>query len=190
MQQARCRSLIFDRWPRYASQRPWTVLLGVLLIIVTLFVVSSVAGGSHKDNFTIPGTDSQDAFDLISERFEGLGAGDVATVVIKADSDLEDPETRDAVAEIVEQFGALPGVAEGGVASPYDVPGSVSENGAIAKFDVSYLATAFEIDAEHIEALFELREEVSRDGLQVEPGGAVATVAGQEPRLPRRSSEY
>ena len=181
MQQARRRSLIFDRWPRYASRRPWTVMLGVLLIIGTLFIVSNVAGGSYNDNFTIPGTESQDAFDLLSERFEGLGGGDVATVVIKADAGLEDPETRAAVAKLVEQFGALPGVAEGGVVSPYDAPGSLSSNGTIAKFDVSYVAPAFEIKVEHTDALFELRDEVSRDGLQVELGGAVATSAGQEP---------
>ena len=181
MQQARTPSLIFDRWPRYASRRPWTVVLGVVLIIATLFVASEIADGSYNNNFTIPGTESQDAFDLVSERFEGLGGGDVATVVIKADAGFEDPETRAAVAELVERFGALPGVAEGGVVSPYDVPGSLSQDGKIAKFDVSYVAPAFEIDVEHIDALFELRDEVSRDGLQVELGGAVATVAGQEP---------
>ena len=124
--------MIFDRWPRYASRRPWTVMLGVALIIATLFVASEVADGSYKNNFTIPGTQSQDAFDLVSERFEGLGGGDVATVVIKADAGFEDPETRTAVAELVERFGALPGVAEGGVVSPYEAPGSISRSGTIA----------------------------------------------------------
>ena len=38
MEQARSRSLIFERWPRYASRRPWTVMLGVLLVIVTLVI--------------------------------------------------------------------------------------------------------------------------------------------------------
>ena len=181
MQKARRPSLLFDRWPRYASRRPWTVMLGVVLVIAMLFVASEVADGSDNNNFTIPGTESQDAFDLVSERFEGLGGGDVATVVIKADAGFEDPETRAAVAGLVERFGALPGVAEGGVVSPYDVPGSLSQNGTIAKFDVSYVEPAFEIDAEDIEALFELRDEVSRDGFQVELAGAVATSAGQEP---------
>ena len=181
MQQDRSRSLIFDRWPRYASRRPWFVVLGVVLVIATLFVASEIADGSYSDNFTIPGTESQDAFDLVSERFQGLGAGDVATVVIKADAGFADPGTQAAVAELVERFGALPGVAQGGVVSPYDVPGSLARNGTIAKFDVAYVATAFEVDEAHIDALFELRDEVTRDGFRVELGGTVATIAGQEP---------
>ena len=101
--------------------------------------------------------------------------------MIKADAGFDEPNTRAAVAEVVEQFGALPGVAEGGVSSPYDVQGSLSRDGTIAKFDVSYEETAFSIDIEHVDALFELRDEVTRDGFQVELAGAVATSAQQEP---------
>ena len=172
-------SLLFDRWPRYASRKPWTVVAGVVLIIAILIAGNIVAGGEYRDSFSIPGTDSQEAFDLLVERFPQR-SGDAATVVIKAEAGLTDPATEAEVRELVERFAALPGVAPDGAVAPYDVPGSISPDGTIARFDVSYVSPAFEVETTAIEALFELREEASRDGFQVELGGAVTSIGEQE----------
>ena len=110
------QSLLFDRWPRYASRKPWTVVLGVAIVIAILFGGSYVAGGEYRDSFTIPGAESQEAFDILAERFPAR-AGDAATVVLKAD-DLRDPVTQEQVEALVERFAALPGVAKNGVISP------------------------------------------------------------------------
>ena len=173
------KSLLFDRWPRYASRRPWTVVVGVIAIIAILAIASNVAGGTYNDNFSIPGTDSQKAFDILSDRFPQR-AGDSATVVIKAESGLMDPETEAEVRALVGEFAALPGVAPDGATAPYDLPGAISRDETIARFDVTYIVPAFEVDPAHVEALFELREELSRDGLQVELGGAVTSIGEQE----------
>jgi len=181
MKKARKPSLIFDRWPRYASRRPWTVVLGALLLIVMLIVGAQVAGGEYKDTFEIPGTESQDAFDLLAERFQGLGGGDAATVVLKVEAGFDTPASKEAVAVIVTKFAALPGVAPGGVVSPYDAPGSISQDDTIARFDANYVAPAFSMETEHLDALFALRDDVTSDAIQVELAGAVATAAQEEP---------
>ena len=170
-------SLLFDRWPRYASRKPWLVVAGVVAIIAILAVGSNVAGGAYNDNFSIPGTDSQKAFDILSERFPQR-AGDAATVVVKVEAGLDAVETE--VREMVAEFAALPGVAEDGAQAPYDVPGSISQDGTIARFDVTYTLPAFEVDPAHVEELFALRDELSTNAIQVELGGAVTSIGEQE----------
>jgi RND superfamily putative drug exporter len=153
-------SFLFDRWPRYASRKPWTVVVGVIAVIIILAIGSNVAGGSYSDNFSIPGTDSPKAFDILAERFPQR-AGDAATVVIKAESGLTAPETEAEVRALVDKFAALPGVAPDGVTAPYDLPGAISSDETIARFDVTYVKPAFEVDPLHVEELFALREELS-----------------------------
>ena len=181
MDQSSRRSPIFDRWPRYASRKPWTVVAGVVLIIVVLAIAARIANGSYSDDFSIPGTESQKAFDLLDQRFQGLGAGDSATVVMKAPDGFEDTAVKARVADIVDAFKGLPGVAAQGVASPYDVPGSISQSGTIAKFDVPYTQPVFDIPAENINALLDLRQALSNDLVQVELGGTVASAEQPEP---------
>ncbi|MCZ6805610.1 MAG: MMPL family transporter [Deltaproteobacteria bacterium] len=183
MQSTQRSSLLFDRWPRYAARKPWTVVISALLIIVALGVTSSVAGGEYNDNFSIPNTESQDAFDLLSERFQGFGGGDAATVVLKAEAGFDDPEVEAAVAELVAEFNALPGVVLDNAVSPYDADGSISEDRTIARFDVNYLEPAFSISVEDREALLELRDEVTSDAIQVELGGSVPNTQQEEQGL-------
>jgi RND superfamily putative drug exporter len=156
-------------------------MVGTVLLIATLIIGAQVVGGEYKDTFEIPGTESQAAFDLLSERFQGLGGGDAATIVLKAEAGFDAPETKILVADIVAKFAALPGVAEGGVVSPYDAPGSISQDGTIARFDANYTVPAFSVLTEDLDALFALRDEVSDGPIRVELAGAVATAVQEEP---------
>ncbi len=171
------RSLLFDRWPRFAARHPWRVIAGAIVIILALAFSSNIFGGNYVNSFTIPGAESQRAFELLSERFPQQ-AGDTATVVIKADAGIEASETQDEIAELVASLSDLPHVVQ--VSAPDPTRGEVSSSGTIARFDVLYDRPAFELPEEAIELLFELREETSRDGFQVELGGFVATAGEQE----------
>ncbi|MDA1035268.1 MAG: MMPL family transporter, partial [Chloroflexi bacterium] len=140
-------------------------------------------GGEYNDKFSIPGTESQGAFDLLAERFQGFGGGDAATVVLKAEAGFETPEVKAAVAELVAEFGALPGVVPDNTVSPYDAPGSISQDGTVARFDVNYLEPAFSMAIEDREALFELRDETTSAAIQVELAGSVANSQQEEQGL-------
>ncbi len=172
------RSLLFDRWPRLAARHPWRVLVGALLIIVLLWALNAAAGGSFVDEFSIPGAESQQAFDVLLERFPQQ-SGDAAIVVLNSENGIESPDARERVAELIAGFGELPGVNS--VSSPYDVPGSISENGTVARFEVRYGEPAFGIDKAHFEELFDYRTEVSTPELKVELGGPVPAAGEIEP---------
>ena len=79
----RSRSLFFDRWPRLITRHPWRVLMGAILAIAILGAISSTAGGTFVNQFSVPNTQAQQAIDLLQSRFPQQ-AGDSSTVGIKA----------------------------------------------------------------------------------------------------------
>src|SRR5689334_24694406 len=57
------------RWIRACATHPWRVVLGWVAIIVVLIGLVSTIGGSLRDKFEIPGSDTQKATDLIESKF-------------------------------------------------------------------------------------------------------------------------
>ena len=56
------------RWMRWCAN-PWKVVLGWVGIIAALILLVATVGGSLKDEFEIPGSDTQKATDLIESEF-------------------------------------------------------------------------------------------------------------------------
>ena len=63
------------RWARACATHPWRVVLGWLAIVALLIVVVATVGGSLKDEFEIPGSDTQRATDLIESEFASEQGG-------------------------------------------------------------------------------------------------------------------
>ena len=129
-------------------------------------------------SFTLPGTESQQLSDLLDERFPAA-AGDTTEIVFRAPAGIANPGVREEIEELLAEAAELPQVL--GIASPYEEPGRISPDGTIARATAQYDSGANEVEDASIEALFEWREEVSRDDLQVELGGIVATAGEREP---------
>ena len=173
------RSFLFDRWPRFACRRPWFVIAGALIAVVACGAIWTMAKGEFgTGGFTLPGAESQKLFDLLDERFP-RASGDTAEIVIRAPAGLQTPAVRAEVENLLAQARALPQVVE--VTSPYEEPGRISPDGTIARLTAQYETGANEVDESSISALFDWREEASREDLQVELGGIVATAGEREP---------
>ncbi len=165
------QSFLFERWPRMAARHPWRVLIGTLIVMVALGALFVQFGGRYADNFTLPGTESQQLIDLLDERFPA-SAGDSATIVIRAPAGVDDPEIRTKIEALVMELNALPDVL--GAMSPYQRPGAISRDGTIARMTVQYEKRTEELETASIDALLDLRSEYSTSELQVEAGGSVA----------------
>ena len=60
---------------RFSARRRWTVLLIWATIALAAVGTNAVVGGTSVDNFEVPGVESQEAIDLLGERFpERAGA--------------------------------------------------------------------------------------------------------------------
>lgn len=169
-----------SRWARFAATHPWHVIGGWMAIIVLMAVLSTAFGGSYTSVFSIPNSETQDAIELLDERFPAA-SGDTANIVFHAnDAPISDPAVQDEISAVVAQAKELPGVIS--VTGPADNPAQVSPDGQTAFATLQYGVSAMEITPEDVTPLFDLVDASSSDTLQVETGGQIVT-AGETPEL-------
>src|SRR3990172_3289682 len=106
---SRPRSLLFERWPRFAARHPWPVAVAALTAVAGLGALFVLFGGRYGESFNLPGTESQRLIDLLEERFPE-SAGDSATVALRAPAGLEEPQARGRVEALLKELAALPDV--------------------------------------------------------------------------------
>ncbi len=169
---------IFSRWAYVAVRRRRAVLGAWVAFLVVLGVLSATVGGDLADSFTIPGTESQAALDLLEERFPSQ-AGDTAQIVVRADAGVADPAVQPRVEALLAEAATLPGVIA--VDSPYTNSANVSADGTIAYATVQYEKLAFETPLDDIKQLTALVDRSGGSGLTVEAGGSMVAQAEQEP---------
>src|SRR6266511_5507788 len=90
------------RWARACATHPWRTVAAWVGIIVLLVVLVGTVGGSLRDEFEIPGSDTQKATDLIESEFASE-QGAVLNVVFAAPKGerLDTPERRAAIERAV-----------------------------------------------------------------------------------------
>ena len=67
-------SVYLFRLARFAFRRRWFVLAVWLLVAIGAIVAAQASGGKTNDNFTIPGTEAQNASDLLKAKLPALQA--------------------------------------------------------------------------------------------------------------------
>ncbi len=155
----------------YSKRR--LVLLGWIGLIVGLFAISTGLAGEYKTEFELPGSESQDAFDLLEARGVSERTGFTGQVVFEAEQGVDDP----AVRQTMETFFAdIASNVEGvEVVSPYEPDNShqISDGGNIAFAEVNFSDRDEEQYIEDADEVQALHEQISVPGLQVELGGDI-----------------
>ncbi|MGW6366972.1 MMPL family transporter, partial [Bacillus subtilis] len=144
----------------------WVLLLG------GIGYASSAAPAPPADSFSMPGTDSQKAFDLLDQRFPGSSAdGATARVVFQA-PDGEKITSAANKAEVTKTVAELKsGSKEVAAAADPFVAKAVSKDGTIAYSSVSYKVSSMELTDTDRDALQKTVDEARDSGLTVEVGG-------------------
>ncbi|GLF99464.1 MMPL family transporter [Streptomyces yaizuensis] len=160
---------------RISFRRRWLVLLTWVALLVLAGVGASTAAKAKDPGFALPGTESQQAFDLMEERFPGMMAdGAVGRMVFKAPDGqkVSDAKHKAQITGIVADLKAgSDQVAD--AADPF-VAQAVSQDESTAYITVSYKANAMELNDETREALKKAGEDARESGMQVEIGGDAA----------------
>jgi len=102
-------SRFLDRLGRTAARRHWWFIVGWLVAAVGAVAVAVALDGQTNDNFTIPGAQSQQALDLLEERFPSQ-SGATATVVFDAPQGIDDPSVRPAIEASIADLEKIPHV--------------------------------------------------------------------------------
>jgi len=171
---------MLERLARWCYRHRWRVVTLWVVALISSIALVNVAGGEYTADFSLPGSESQEALDLLEERFPAR-SGDTATIAFRAEGGVNDPAIRTSMEGLFAQIGELPHVVA--VVSPYSEEGArqVSPEGAIAFADVQFDLGTGEIPLEVIQRLIELGEEAASPGLQIEFGGPPIAQAQFEP---------
>jgi RND superfamily putative drug exporter len=157
----------------WAFENRKKVLVGWLLVLVAVFASAAAFSGKTSNEFSVPGTESQVAQDLLEEKFPEASGGSARVVFAAPEGEkLTDPDNKAAVMESVENASKAPEVTA--VQDPYSM-GAISKDGRIGFADVYYPVKAEEVEKSSADALVASTEPATKAGMQVEFGGGVVT---------------
>ncbi|GHF64395.1 membrane protein [Streptomyces mashuensis] len=159
------------RLGRLAFRRRWYVAL-IWVTLLALAGAGAASAGKSTDNFSIPGTEAQRAFDLLEQRNPEMKA-DAATarIVFKAPEGqrIDEGRNKQAVEDVVH---ALRGPQLAGVANPFTTQAVSKKDGRTAYASVTYKVKANELTDETRDNLKAAPEAGRAAGLTVETGGS------------------
>jgi RND superfamily putative drug exporter len=166
------------RWTRACTGHPWRVIVAWVGIIALLIVLVGTVGGQLRDEFEIPGSDTQKATDLIESEFASEQGG-VLNVVFAAPPGqrLDTPERKAAIQKAIALLKSKefkPTKDKAGlesVGNPFSTD-TFSDNGRIAYSEAQFNETIEDEDRDQVVAVEDaVRQAVEPAGVTVEYNG-------------------
>ncbi|WP_419995170.1 MMPL family transporter [Streptomyces boninensis] len=161
---------------RLAFRRRWLMVLLWVVVLGGAGFAASTAPTPPADTFSMPGTESQKAFDLLEKKFPGASAeGASARVVVRAPAGekIAGSAQREHVAALVAQLEKSPQVVS--VTDPYRTK-AVSKDGSTAYAVATYRVPAAEVSDKAHEALDDALADARKAGVTAEAGGDAVKV--------------
>jgi RND superfamily putative drug exporter len=156
------------RFAAFAHDRRRLVAAVWVALIVAAGALAT-GGSGYVNNFTLPGTSSQRALDLLRHRFPQQ-SGDASQVVFHvATGSLTQPARRAQVQQVVERIARQPSVA--GTTSPFRGQGAISRDGRTAYATILFTRQAVDLAKTDVERVISTAKAGATKGLQVELGG-------------------
>jgi len=164
---------MLERIARFSYRRRWLMLIVWIVALVGFNVAQGTVGGDYSTDFSLPGADSQKAFDLLEERFPQV-AGETADIVFRADQGVNDPAVKTEMEGLFAELSEVERVVH--IDSPYTEAGArqVSPEGSVAFATMHFeFVEGEQVPVEIGQEVQALAADVELDGLVVEPGGSV-----------------
>jgi RND superfamily putative drug exporter len=156
----------------------WKRGLAGAVVVIVLLGAAAGAGGEAADDFSIPGTESQQALDLFKAHSPAFAGADSRLVFTVERGKVSDAGPRAAVEGALERVRALPGVEQ--VADPFARGGAVSPDGTLASVDVRYGLDPGELDKADGEALLAAAQTAESGGVDVAARGILIDLASEQ----------
>ncbi|WP_326719204.1 MMPL family transporter [Streptomyces sp. NBC_00243] len=171
-------SVYLFRLARWAFRRRRLVLALWILAAATAITLSAVGGGKTDNTFTVPGTESQQATNLLKEKLPALSGGQTQIVFATSGTiKVTDPSYKAGIEAAIVNLKKVPQV--GLVTDPFAAK-AISENGNVALGSVQFEAQPTDVKESTLDAV-EAAVVPARDaGVQVEYSGSVYPGWNQE----------
>jgi len=156
-----------------------TVIIGWIVALLGVGALSSSVGADYSEDFKLPSSDSQEAFDLLENRFPAQ-SGETVQIVFESDAGVESPPVKSKMERAFAEIEELPHVSE--VASPYADGGAaaVSDDGKIAYATVQFDVFTNEFADDETQKLIAAGRGAAGEDLRVEFGGGPIVEAEAE----------
>jgi RND superfamily putative drug exporter len=171
---------------QFCYRRRRYVLAGWVALLVGLFAASTAFGQEFTTEFKLPGSESQDAIDLLEESGVAERTGIQGQVVFEADQGVDDQAVRESMESLFAEIDSHPEIEGVEVVSPYEEGNEhqIAESGQIAYAELNFSDRDFGDYMDDADIIKPMRDEVNVEGLRVEFGG---DIFADEPAF---SSEY
>jgi RND superfamily putative drug exporter len=155
-------------------RRGWVVLGWVAALAIALGVTAAY-GGNFEADYSVRGSESKQAVDMLESRFPSQ-SGDTVDVVVRADGGVD--AAKGDVQALLAELAEVPHVA--GVDDPYTTPGGIAPDGetlvAHLRLDV---VNPVDMPIADSERMLEIAGAAEADGLDVALGGQTIATAEQ-----------
>src|SRR5687767_14150242 len=155
----------------------WKRSLAAAIGVLALLVLAAGVAGEAKDDYSLPGSESQQAIDLFQAHSPAFGGVDSTLVFTVGAGKVSDPGPRAAIDGALAEVRELDGVAL--AASPFEPGGQVSEDGRLASVDVRYSIDPGDADKADGQALIAAGETAEPE-VQVEARGVLVDLAMEQ----------
>jgi len=170
------RETRMTRLAGWSQRHHWVAIALWLVALVAITVGSTAAGNDFRNDFSLPGTESQELIDAYKEHAPEQ-QGDPVTVVVQAPDGVAGKAAE--IDALVEDLSGLDHVAA--VQPPDPQGGTVSEDGTLGLVNVVLDDQAGYIPADDRKAIIETAQDHEADGLRIElTGDPVREVAEDE----------
>jgi RND superfamily putative drug exporter len=160
----------------WTFDRRRTVVVIWIAVLAVFGALAALVGGKVSDSFTVPGTESQRALDLLNKEFPGAG-GAVARIVFAAPPGhkLTELKYRSLIKPTVDRARAVPQTVGGPTA--FEQSAELSKDGRVAFADISFAVPVAKLKDSTKDVLERVAEPARKAGVEVEFSGGVITTA-------------
>src|SRR4051794_11009239 len=154
----------FIRIARWCSHHRWQTFVGWILLVAAAITLGQAVGTHKIDNFRLPGTESQEAYDVLAEHSPAQnGITDQLVYVAKRGS-LRDSALRERIDRSLATVRRDKAVAAVG-----DL--RLAQGGRIGVVDMTFAGKAEDLEADNIKRVEQAAFKARGGALQVEHGG-------------------
>ncbi len=170
-------SNLLYRLGRSVARRRRLVVVVWIAVALLMVGINRTGGGGTVDNFEVPGVESQQAVDLLKERFPERAGATAMVVFHTSQGSVADPANAAGIEATVAAVRTLDHVV--GVTEPLASPRSISPDGSTAFASVQFDSSSAELGRGAVDALVATAAPAEAAGVQVEYGGELPTVMKQ-----------
>ena len=160
------------RMARWSFDHRKLVLLLWIVVAAGSIALSAASGGKENNNFTIPGTESQQAANLLTEKVPAVsGAQTQVVFAVPAGQKVTDAGPKAGIEAAMANLAKVPQVVS--VSDPFSSAGAISPNGRVALDQVLYSAVPTDVTDATLSKLQDAVAPATAAGVQVEYSGSV-----------------